>query len=701
VKRYLLVYLVIAALTSTAQPGALDLSFNPGSAANNEVLGIALQPDGKVLMVGNFNAYNGTYSNGIARVNSYGKLDTTFRTGTGFPGLPRVVVMQPDGQILVGGDFQTYDTTASKGLVRLNSDGSIDTSLQVGTGFNDRVYAVDLQPDGKIVVGGLFTEYNGNTCKRLVRLFANGDIDTSFDTYLGANASVEDLHVLPTGKIIIAGDFTGFWGDPTLRIARVNADGSRDSSFTALPGASAVIFAAEPQPNGGIIVGGNFNFYDAQPHSKIAKVLDTGGNDPGFVAGTGANSPVGDIQLLDNGDIFFAGGFTAFQGRTVNRLALTNNTGTLDTAFNRYGTGADEAINALALQPNGKLLIAGSFTYYNGITRNRIARLYNCLTPQPDSIYGSTYALCSGTPQTYSVTPISGVTKYEWTLPAGWLGSSDSASITATGNGTGGTISVKAFTDSCGYSYVTSRTIATIKPMGVDICLVTVDSASTHNIIIWEKPITALIDSFCIYRETTTNVYTKIADVPYDSLSEYHDYAANPNVTSYRYKLSVIDTCGAESELSPYHNTIHFQNLGSGNFQWTFYQIENAANPVLSFNIYRDNLGNGNFFAIGNVPGTNSTFFDNTFNSFNNSEYVVDVDWSISCTPTRAVNTTRSNKRPKGIIDIQGVINQPDMLQQIQVYPNPASQMLYLNYPEQLTVVQWQIVKRIGSGDVE
>jgi len=282
-------------------------------------------------------------------------------------------------------------------------------------------------------------------------------------------------------------------------------------------------------------------------------------------------------------------------------------------------------------------------------------------------------------------------------LPIGWSGSSDSASIIATSNGSGGTISVRAYNDSCGYSYATSRTIATNQPPGVDICLVTVDSASTHNIIIWEKPLSALIDSFFIYRETATNIYSKIASVPYAALSEYWDLDtnANPNSTSHRYKLSVLDTCGAESDLSFYHNTIHLQNLGNGNFQWTFYQIENLLNPVLSFNIYRDDLGNGNFFPIGNVPGTNATFTDINFNAFDSSIYVIDVNWSIACNPSRTVSTTRSNIRHRNSFDrpVLGMESMSD--EKFEIFPNPGIGAFTMN--SQLAVRQIAIINSLGQ----
>ena len=225
--------------------------------------------------------------------------------------------------------------------------------------------------------------------------------------------------------------------------------------------------------------------------------------------------------------------------------------------------------------------------------------------------------------------------------------------------------------------------------------MVTVDTASTHNIIIWEKPSSAIIDSFFIYRETTSNTYTKIGGIGYNDLSEYHDTAANPNATSYRYKLTVLDTCGAESDLSEHHNTIHLQYLGSGNFQWTFYQIENQPNPVTSFNVYRDALNNGNYFPIGNIPGTNATFTDLTYASFPNANYVVDVNWSKSCTPSRQVSTTRSNIRRGGGI-IQNGIDETES-NRIRIYPNPSNTYFTVSVPESFIGQQLTVTDLTGK----
>ncbi len=681
-----------------AQPGALDLSFNPGAGGDSTIWTVAMQPDGKALIGGCFTTYNGMPTNRLARLNPDGSPDTSFNTGTGADRKIHAIALQPDGRILVGGDLLTYNGDSVFKLVRLMPNGLRDTSFNTGLGFGGGIKSLVIQPDGKILVGGNMILFNGQSINQITRLMPNGSADSVWQPGLAANGAVSCLTLQPDSHIIIGGSFTQYDGQICLRIARAKPNGKVDSTFnTGIGGAGANVDAIALQPNGQILLAGQFTHYNGTPEAHIVRVHSNGTIDFSFIQNSGANMPTTSLKLLPSGNVLVGGEFSSYQGKPAGRIALLNQQGIADSLFrNNSGTGANDRTLAITTQPSGKILIAGDFTTYNGTSRSRIARLYNCLTPQPDSIYGTGYAPCSGTPQTFYVQPVTGATKYEWTLPNGWTGSSDSTSIIATGTGTGGVITVKAFTDSCGWSYVTSRAIATIQPPGVDICLVTVDTQSTHNIIMWEKPVTTLIDSFCIYRETATNTYTKIASVAYGELSEYHDTAANPNVTSYRYKLSVLDTCGAESALSSYHSTIHFQNLGSGNFQWTFYQIEGASNPVMSFNVYRDNLGNGSFSVIGNVPGTNATFFDNTFNSFANSDYVIDANWSISCTPTRAVNTTRSNIKHKNAIDALAV-NEEEILKQIEVYPNPAHQEVYVRFPETVHVERIELLNALGQ----
>ncbi len=688
--------LILLTLSATAQPGALDLSFNIGTGADSNVWVTRVQPDGKILVAGDFNNFNGEPASLVTRLNLDGSADTSFYlrdlTLLSNPFTNRVydVLVQPDEKILMGGLFSyaTQSGDTINHLIRLLPNGNYDSTF-ANNFFFGNMKCLALQPDGKILIGGNHITINGLPYGHLTRLHPNGDLDTTFNTQNGLNGSVETIAIQPDGKIMFGGSFTSFFGVQGYRIARANADGSADNTFNpGIGGAGSNVQDIELLPDGRMMIGGQFGFYNGTTVGYMVRARTNGSIDFTFRNNPGANLPVYAIKMLPDSGFFAGGSFTAYYGAPAARIAKITADGYVDTLFNT-GSGADDDVLTIATQSDDKVLVGGRYKTFNGTSQNRIARLYNCLTPQPDSIAGLTYAECKGTPQTYSVNPVAGATKYEWTLPSGWTGSSDSATITVISNGSGGAITVKAFTPRCGFSYATNLSVTTLNKPSPAICMVTVDSQSTHNIIVWEKQHTNLIDSFCIYRETSANVYTKIASVPFDSLSEYHDYSANPNVTSYRYKLSSIDTCGVESQLSPFHRTIHLQNLANGNFQWTFYQIEGQTNPVISFNFYRDIVPNGNFFPIGNIPGTNATYTDITFSSFPDANYVVDADWNIACTPSRGpINTTRSNiRKDKAGIELLGINELNDA--SVEVFPNPAASYLFISAASGLSSVKF------------
>lgn len=232
----------------------------------------------------------------------------------------------------------------------------------------------------------------------------------------------------------------------------------------------------------------------------------------------------------------------------------------------------------------------------------------------------------------------------------------------------------------------------------VDICLVTVDSASTHNIVVWEKPITAEIDSFLIYRMFPDSMYYEVGAVHYDSLSIFHDYdvAADPNTDAHRYKMSTLDINGIGSALSDYHQTMHLQVTTAGDMLWSWYKIEGSSNPVSFFNCYRDDDGTGDFQVVNVADGTIQAWNDNDYSLYPNSRYVVDVDWTISCSASREnVNTTRSNldervaPNPAGIDEV--------LVDQVEVYPNPSSGPINLKIPAQLEANGYILWSELGA----
>jgi len=209
-KRIILIISFLFSIIVYGQPGTIDLTFNPGSGANNLVCTASIQSDGKIIIGGTFTFYNGIARNRIARLNTDGSLDTSFNPGTGADNDVWTTSIQSDGKIIIGGNFTSYNGIAINRIARLNTNGTLDTSFNPGTGANDYVYTTSIQSDGKLMVGGNFTSYNGIARNRIARLNTNGTLDTSFSPGTGANDIVYTTSIQSDGKIIIGGYFTSY-----------------------------------------------------------------------------------------------------------------------------------------------------------------------------------------------------------------------------------------------------------------------------------------------------------------------------------------------------------------------------------------------------------------------------------------------------------------------------------------------------------
>ncbi len=369
-----------AAVTASAQPGALDTSFDPGTGANGSVYTTALQPDGKIIIGGFFSSYNGTPRSGIARLNVDGSLDASFDPGTGADNDVAVVTtaLQPDGKVIIGGYFTTFNGAARNHIARLNADGSLDSSFDPGAGADSPVVITALQPDGKIIIGGQFISYNGTDVWFLARLNADGGLDATFDTGYGVGSGALDpvlaIAVQPDGKIIVGGDFTAYYDlAPRNNIVRVNTDGSVDTSFDPGAGTDGPVASAALQPDGEILIGGQFGHYNGTLRHNIARILADGSLDASFDPGNGANDDVLSSALQPDGKIIIGGAFMYYNA-TRHRIARIDADGSLDASFDP-GTGADNVVYTTTLQPDGRIIIGGWFTTYNGTTRNHIARV--------------------------------------------------------------------------------------------------------------------------------------------------------------------------------------------------------------------------------------------------------------------------------------------------------------------------------------
>jgi uncharacterized delta-60 repeat protein len=372
------------------QGGILDSKIG-NSGFSNTVNAIAIQSDGKIIVGGSFSMFDEIVVNRIARLNIDGTLDAAFttNTGTGATGTSVVIntiVVQPDGKILIGGAFSGFNGNSSaRRLIRLNSDGTLDTDFTTNLGFGpgSNVNEVAIQPDAKILVCGPFTSFNGDTANRIVRINSNGTADTSFNTNLGsgANNTVNTVAIQSDGKVLIGGDFVNFNGTTVNRIARLSSTGTLDTAFTANTGTgvSNEIIKIKIQSDDKILVCGDFTAFNLIGASRFARLNSDGTLDTDFITNSqvGANaSTVRAMAINSDGDIVIGGNFISFNSNTTNRIARFSVNGYLDTDFaTNIGTAADNTVNAIAIQSDGKMLVGGSFEFFNDQQNLRLVRI--------------------------------------------------------------------------------------------------------------------------------------------------------------------------------------------------------------------------------------------------------------------------------------------------------------------------------------
>ena len=366
--------------------------------------------------------------------------DPGFNLGSGFDGLlyRNILVYQPDGKILVGGSFSTFNGATQNRLIRLNQDGSKDNSFDIGSGFDNDVSALLLLSDGKIVVGGRFTNFNGNSQNRIVRLNQDGSIDNSFNVGIGfsggairslakdsnnniyignGNSSVYNANI-SCSKTIFKVDNNGIldesfcsninilgtmgtvddleiknnilyvasWGNK--RIYALNLDGIESNIF--LPTSrfiSGRSFCLHLQSDNKILIGGDqinggFTTTDGKQYGPLIRLMPDGSVDESFtVSNVAINNTVSGVITQSDNKIIVSGGFTMFDGAPQNHIIRLNTDGSKDTSFN-IGDGFDNYVSQAIIQPDDKLLLGGYFTTYQNQPHNRLIRLQ--ITPDRD-----------------------------------------------------------------------------------------------------------------------------------------------------------------------------------------------------------------------------------------------------------------------------------------------------------------------------
>lgn len=462
---YILTICLLFNLIIRAQVGSNDASFDPGTGANSTVNAIKVLSTGKILIGGSFGLYNGQSRMRIARVNTDGSDDVTFNAGgSGFntAGSINALLELPDGDIMAAGTFTTYNGSSARRVTRLNPDGSYDSGFQ--TNINGPVHTIYRLASGNYMVGGQFTTVAGVSRPRIARLTTTGGNDATFTPGTGPNLYPYAFAEQPDGKIIVGGNFTTYNGSAYNRIVRVTSTGSVDATFNPGTGAvytpsatTTVIRSVVLLSNGQVVVGGLFNTFNGVSKGGIIRLNSDGSVDNTFNAGgTGANYTITSILLLPDGKFIITGAFTSYNGVSVNRIARLNSDGTLDTSFNP-GAGADNYTYSADVQADGNILLGGNFLNYASVARTRLARINACPSVSL-SLTGQTNVTCNGQANGSATVSASGGSSFTYT----WTPSAQTTSV-ATGLSAGTYTCLAA--NQCGNTNSITITITEPSPM--------------------------------------------------------------------------------------------------------------------------------------------------------------------------------------------------------------------------------------------
>jgi|GEM_PF-864457 len=705
-KQFIAVAFLIGSSLSFAQEWKVDTSFNMpvlmDGFSSGGLSNFYIQPDGKIIITGQFNTVNGVVKNRMARLNADGSLDASFDVGDGFMSSiyhqPYVskITFQPDGKIIAwawtyggslsisSGETVTFNgIPLTSNMARLNTDGTLDTSFnpsgQLGTHSLSAEIAL-VQPDGKILVSRSFDiSENG-----IIRLNSDGTLDASFnDTYNfipydPVNMIPARMYSYGTGAITMVLQADGkiiVRNAPLLasanayQFARLNTDGSLDHHFgdvevnnTAMP------FPIVLQPDGKVLVRCENTTYNGTPVNGIIRINSDGTLDTSFDTGVNGLNTNGQILshiLLPDGKIIVFGHFTIFNNTPATAMVQINTDGTVDTSFN-VGTGfaAPSGVGSPTMLPDGKIMFMGGSNIFNGTAINGITRLYTC-------------------------TPVSSIDTVEACDSYTWI---DGNTYTESNN-TAAYVFPNGAANGCDSIVTLNLTITNPSSGSNELCLVT--NSNGKNLLVWEKTGANNI-GYRIYKQNNqTSQYEFIYEQPFDSLSEFLDQNSSPSSSIDRYKISLVNACGTEGAQGPNHTTILLtSSLGTNdnvNLNWNAYEGFTYSN----FKILRS-IDGQNYNPIATVANNTFSYIDNNPNS--ESYYKIVVEPVSGCTSTEISEHVFTPKTDyfsveSNIVDREGNPLTPLSVKEFAknnfiLYPNPTKNTLHIQSEQPIETVR-------------
>lgn len=661
-----------------------------------------------------------------------------------------------DPTLAIGTITLTNSSPISKAegfLLRFNSNGTINWGRTLGNASCDE-YAnlVAVDPSGNPHASGTFqgSVTNATTTIGSVSLVSYGVGDVWLTKYLATGTQSWAIRMGST-----AGDFPGGIAIDASSNVYIGATGtsSMNLGILSVPNSGAYDAYLGKCNSAGVAQWltrahgpGNDYAYDVEVDANGNPYFQCNFDGPNCVVGTttvtNSNAGTNDILITKynpsgtyqwnaksvgnadetstgataidaQGNIYVGGFFNGMAAFSTNTLSTL---GAYDIFLAKIGCLTTNIIGPPAIcQGNSATLTAvgaSSYTWSTGATTSSIV-----VSPTTTTIYSVTgqSLTCIGTPGSLSITylpasigtgtnlslqckqkAVTNVTcspsasSVNWT-PATNLSSASVLNPTVNGGpaSTNYTVSV---TLSNGCVKTGTLNVSTYAQTP-DICQVTVDSLSVNNEIYWEKTLYPRADSFIVYRETSTNVYTRIGGVSRTALSMYVDTNrskgpanGDPNLTYYKYKLQTKDSCGNASSLSKWHETIFIQDQLNGNFNWNSYAIELSSPPISNYNLKRRDMTTGTETLVVSTVGNLATDPQyNTFWPLTNIRWLVDAI-GFNCNATAKFNPynqtmilktkTKSNQSNDKIA--LGVLGY-DRASVVKLYPNPANDILNID----------------------
>jgi uncharacterized delta-60 repeat protein len=330
---------------------------------------MGLQQDGKIVIGGHFFEINGLIANNIARLNANGNFDITYNQRSGSNGTILSSAAAPGGKTLIGGEFSKYNYQLTSNIARLKKNGELDPSFNVGTGVNGPVHTIALQSNGKVLIGGNFTAYNGNSCRNIARLNSDGSFDNSFRRTVADNV-VRKIKIDRNGKIILAGDFKNVNGMPKEGIARLLTNGTLDNTFNTTisidkGGAYDFIISQRGQIYLAVILKNTLTY---TYKTDVIRLNRNGSTDGAFIIPEGRFYEVHALAFNNDGKIL-AGGLGHYPASiytTKGMIVQLNTDGSTDsTAFNyeRLEAYLNLCVRTIDVLENDKIVIGGDFSY--------------------------------------------------------------------------------------------------------------------------------------------------------------------------------------------------------------------------------------------------------------------------------------------------------------------------------------------------